>query len=141
MWWRLVGSAIEHAASLANPDQPVDFQTLFLAQEEDDEDTASLAEVLAILIEHWPTTFTAADVATLVNEQGNPHATTLRDFFYPGHTTGQLATPKSVGKRLKSHMDEPVINGKATLILRSTTRAHAGSYFVHRTHEDGDLGI
>jgi hypothetical protein len=81
MWWRLVGSAIEHAARLANPDQPVDFQTMFLDQEEDDEDTASLAEALAILSEHWPTTFTAADVATLVNEQGTPHATTLRDFL------------------------------------------------------------
>ena len=38
MWWRLVGSAVEHAAGLANPDREVDFQKLFLAREDEDED-------------------------------------------------------------------------------------------------------
>ena len=39
MWWRLVGSAVEHAAKLAS-DSELDFQELFLSQEEDDEETA-----------------------------------------------------------------------------------------------------
>ena len=49
MWWRLVGSAVEHAAKLADPDREVDFQKLFLAREDDDEDTTSLAEALEIM--------------------------------------------------------------------------------------------
>jgi hypothetical protein len=139
MWWRLVGSAVEHAASLANPNQPVDFQTMFLDQEEDDEETSSLADILAILAEHCPTTFTAADVATMVNEAGNPHANALRDFLYPGQPPGHLASPKSVGKVLQKHRDEPVKHGENTLILRSTKdRTNALTFFVGRP--DGEAG-
>ena len=36
MWWRLVGSAVENAAKLAG--QELDFQKLFITQEEDDEE-------------------------------------------------------------------------------------------------------
>jgi len=36
MWWRLVGSAVEHAAGLTG--EVLDFQRLFTAQEEEDED-------------------------------------------------------------------------------------------------------
>ena len=48
MWWRLVGSAVEHAAKLTG--QELDFQQLFLAQEEDDEESASLADMLEVLV-------------------------------------------------------------------------------------------
>jgi hypothetical protein len=34
MWWRLIGSAVEHGAKLVG--RELDFQTLFLAQEEDE---------------------------------------------------------------------------------------------------------
>ena len=44
MWWRLVGSAVEHAAMLFEPETPVDFQSLFLAQDDEDEDSTSLAK-------------------------------------------------------------------------------------------------
>ena len=58
MWWRIIGSAVEHAAQCAaaiNPDidhmpeQVLDFGTLFLDQEADDEDATSLAEMLYAL--------------------------------------------------------------------------------------------
>jgi hypothetical protein len=58
MWWRLVGSAIEYAASLAG--EQIEFQKLFLKQEEDDEDSTSLADVLEILVKKWPEKFTAS---------------------------------------------------------------------------------
>ena len=91
MWWRLVGSAIEHAAELANPDQPIDFQTMFLDQEEEDEETSSLADILAILAKHCPTTFTAADVATMVNEQGTrtPQRCAISSFQATRQATSQ----------------------------------------------------
>ena len=65
MWWRLVGSAVEHAAELAG--QELDFQKLFMAQEEDDEESASLADVLDVLVAAYPKEFTAEDVAALIN--------------------------------------------------------------------------
>ena len=43
MWWRLIGSAVEHAAA-----EPIDFQDLFLVQEEDDEELLSLADALDV---------------------------------------------------------------------------------------------
>jgi len=95
-WWRLVGSAVEHAARLvkehnaveretmdretrekmdANAALDVDFKNLFLSQEEDDEDTSSLGETLVVIEQRWskpvPTTIesgtTAAAVADLIN--------------------------------------------------------------------------
>jgi hypothetical protein len=85
MWYRLVGSAIEHAAKLTKPerdaqrkrdskalDPEVDFQKLFLARDDDDEDSTSLAEVLAIMAKQWPETFDASQVMMLMNDQNGP---------------------------------------------------------------------
>jgi hypothetical protein len=69
MWWRLVGSAVEHAAELFEPDCPVDFQSLFLAQDDEDEDSTSLAEALEIMLSKWVGAFDAADVAKAINGQ------------------------------------------------------------------------
>jgi hypothetical protein len=50
MWWRLVGSAVEHAAKLYNSKDEVDFQKIFIEQEEtQDEDSMSLADILESL--------------------------------------------------------------------------------------------
>ena len=57
--WRIVGSAVEHAAQRAAelnpdidhlPDQVLDFGKLFLDQEADDEDATGLAECLHSLV-------------------------------------------------------------------------------------------
>jgi hypothetical protein len=124
MWWRLVGSAVEHAAMLANPDREVDFQKLFLARDEEDEDTTSLADALAIMQSEWPTGFTAAQLAVLVNDLGRPSGTALREFLYPGAPTNFSASKGSVGKLLKKHIDNPVPYGDGTLILRKMEDGH-----------------
>ena len=49
MWWRLVGSAVEHAAGCATGVETIDFRTLFLAQDDEDEDDNALAEALVAL--------------------------------------------------------------------------------------------
>ena len=66
VWWRLIGSAVEHAARLAGRD--LDFQDLFLSQEGDDEDSTSLADALAVMERRW-TEFKANDVADLINKR------------------------------------------------------------------------
>jgi hypothetical protein len=137
MWWRLVGSAVEHASKLISPHQNLDFQSLFLTQEEEDEDTASLAEALAIMAKQWPAkpTFTAADVAEAVNA-GSQTGLLLRDFLFPAMPPGALATPKSVGRRLKCHVGEPVQKGAKVLTLSvEKTGDKALNYFIKSTQK------
>ena len=63
MWWRMVGSAVEHAAKL-HGEEEIDFQKLFLKQEEEeDEDSISLVDALTVMAEKWGAGFHATDVA------------------------------------------------------------------------------
>ena len=66
MWWRLVGSAVEHAAERIG--QKLDFKDLFIVQEEDDEELASLGDVLDILAKKWPKGFSPLSLAKMVND-------------------------------------------------------------------------
>lgn len=141
-WWRLCGSAIEHAARLAGIE--LDFQTLFLSQEEDDEETASLADALLALAAIWPEgkTFQAADIARVINDRSEfslnkERGATLREFLFPDFTTKaeQTVTAKSVGKRLKRHVGEPLKHCAHTYCLREQPKPPgkpdvAVSYFV-----------
>jgi hypothetical protein len=127
MWWRLVGSAVEHAAGLLEPaHEEIDFQNLFVGQEEaDDEDALSLADTLEILAKRWPNAFHAKEVTDYMNGEGSfvlSDAVALREFLFPGAETGFTASVRSTGKRLTSHIDEPVksSDGERTLILRKT---------------------
>jgi hypothetical protein len=122
-WWRLIGSAVEYAdeqtcppPSPADP-EPLDFQKLFLAQEDDEEESAALVDILAILVKRWPKgkAFKASDVATLINEWSDLDGRALREILFPD--AKHDPTAKSVGRRLKSHVDEPVWYGERTLIL------------------------
>jgi hypothetical protein len=122
VWWRLIGSAIEHAAQCAG--KAVDFHQLFIAQEADDEDSSELADVLAVLNKRWQTgTFKAADVATAINEHESD-SPILREFLFPGGKSDQIVTTKAVGKRLCSHVDNPVLHHAETLTLRVVKDAH-----------------
>jgi hypothetical protein len=83
MWYRLVGSAIEHAAKLVidhiepgtfEPDdplrpQPIDLEQIFKQRDAEDEESSGLAEVLDILQRQWPTHFLANDVAKFMNTE------------------------------------------------------------------------
>jgi hypothetical protein len=132
MWWRLIGSAVEHAYKQTPPpapswyQEPLDFEKLFLTLEDDEEESAALADVLAIFAKRWPEgkTFKAADVATLINVWGDPDGHELREILFPAAKYDP--TTKSVGRRLKSHVDEPVRHGERTLALRCRRDASGG---------------
>jgi hypothetical protein len=163
MWWRLVGSAVEHAAKLMadhvepgayddEPDDParpvaIDFQKLFLERDEEDEESTGLAEALDILHRHWPTPFTAIDVAKFMNtdqlqtkdaygnlmfdQYGNPvlednvEGSVLLDFFYPSRLPKFRATTKSLGRLLHTnHLKNPVPHGNRVLMLRERKDPH-----------------
>jgi hypothetical protein len=118
MWWRLVGSAVEHAAGLIG--HTLDFQQLFLEQEGDEEESVALADVLDICLRKWPVGFTASEMAGAVNI--TPPAEdeqTLREFLLPGCLPHHVFSAISVGKLLKQHLDAPVLHNGRTLVLRA----------------------
>jgi hypothetical protein len=135
MWWRLVGSAVEHAADLYGGS--VDFQKLFLSREEDDEETATLADVLSILsikFAGW-NTFKASDAAKLFDSQDSmwDDATDrLASFFAPNRPPGYKVTSKVVGKLLSENRDNPILRGDVTLVLRTKVEHHVAVYWIEK---------
>ncbi len=147
-WWRLVGSAVEnaaaqhveHVAALAMPagtttPKLVRFRDLFLEQEQDDEETASLADVLDALAGKWPDCriFHSNDVGRVINDQSDYRteaekqaAQTIREFLFPNLPPGHTVTAKAIGKRLKRYVGDPVRYGARTLVLKSQPDPNGG---------------
>jgi hypothetical protein len=96
MWWRLIGSAVEDAAELAG--HRLDFEKLFLVQEEDDEESASLADVLDVFLAKWGMReFEAKDVAELINNQyPDDDGQLLRDYLLPGALKHHMFSSKTI---------------------------------------------
>jgi hypothetical protein len=125
MWWRLVGSAVENAAKLAGKE--LDFQTLFITQEEDDEDSATLADVLQVLLARCPREFMAKDVAELVNAsqfggfvsntEEASNRKLVRDFLLPGAPDDHLISTKSIGRLLRRHLDNAVSSDNGDMLV------------------------
>jgi hypothetical protein len=123
IWWRLVGAAVENAVSLVGGN--LDFQSLFASQEEEDEESATLADALEVMLKQWSKEFTANDVAALINIP-NPgeDVQTLRDFLLPGAVAGHAISAVAIGKILKKHLDGPVNSAGRALVLRSREDKH-----------------
>jgi hypothetical protein len=104
----------------------IDFRQLFLDQESDEEDSASLADTLSVLNKRWPGgTFKAADVAGLINENGNtPDGVVIREFLFPGQKS-DVVSAKSVGRRLLAHVGNPVRQDDKTLSLYAGADNHS----------------
>jgi hypothetical protein len=147
MWWRLVGSAVEHAAKQAG--ETVDFEKLFLNQDDDNEDDVCLGEVLAALQASMGAGFKASDVCGAINNPTHVANGTLREFFCPTLADGAKASPAAVGKILKRHVGEPVYVGKLkaeggdgrwTLTLKAIKDRSAGkaalSYAINKIVEE-----
>ena len=154
LWWRVVGAAIENGAKLHSEDidpaaydekdrsRPVgiDFQQLFLEQESDEEDSASLADALGVLNKRWPGgTFKAADVASMINETGNAaDSVVIREFLFPGQKTDTVSS-KSVARRLHAHTGNPVRQDDKILSLYAGTDSNSKmkTFLVRETMAEG----
>jgi hypothetical protein len=168
-WWRLCGSAVEHGArqhcnmsflyeGLPRP-QPISFRQEFLFQEDEEEEGASLGEMLSALDDQWPKgeVFKAVDVAKLINGESrikHPEAPVteekqarydadsatekrcseaLSELLFPDHRgRKQEVSAPLVGKRLRNHLRNPVrFNGRTlTLIGNPDTHTKEISYYV-----------
>jgi hypothetical protein len=141
LWWRLVGSAVEYAVKQYGGS--LDFRDLFIEQEKaDDEDTVFLVDFLETVSERWPTGFTAAEIAEIINSDEMIHRT-LFDFLYPGTpaamTIKSAITANSVTKRLKMHLGAPVASKGEVLKLIQIAPAlghraerHVQRFYVER---------
>src|SRR5262249_48534050 len=106
----------------------LDFQKLFITQEEDEEDSASLGEILEVMRKKWPINFQATDVAGWVNGedpyQNDDDKQTLRDFLTQSSNSTAILSAKSTGRLLKKPHDEPARHGEQTLVLRRIKDTH-----------------
>ena len=118
MWWRLVGSAVEHAATKCG--ESLEFSKLFRAVEDEDEDDVSLGEVLAAMDSIYKESrlFKAKDVADIINTFQHEYQDTFHNFFCPTLDAGRRASPVSIGRKLKQHVDGPVVIDGKTLTLK-----------------------
>ena len=143
VWWRLVGSAVEHAASAALGREEVSFMAIFERQEAGNEDDVGLAEFLEALLgtierkmanrpppavaqamgggSGRPDVLTGAEITNIVNDmmQNIGGYDVVRQFLWPeGGLEYAPTTANVIGKRLAVHLDNPVPAGGRTLILR-----------------------
>ena len=151
-WWTLVGYPVEFAARQhkehidglvmdANntcPPELISFKDLFIEQEQDDEDSASLADALGLLAAKWPNAvrFKAVAVASMMNvddsyggasEAEREIAMTLREVLFPDLPPNQTVGPKATGRRLKRHVGGAVQHDGKTLCLREERDTHTKS--------------
>jgi hypothetical protein len=130
LWWRLVGAAVEHAAKQHSAATPIDFEIIFRSQEDtEDEESLTLAEVLNALSQRWPKGLVASDVAGVINDarsfNSNASADSvfsgmLQGFLYPTIQHDRYVSPRSVGKQLGKHRNNPVrYDQQQVLTLRS----------------------
>jgi hypothetical protein len=134
-WWELVGSAIEHAAKLCaeedhgwvadhNPGcaaEPINFADLF--RENEDEESAGLAELLAAMQKRWPGGFMPRTVAAYLAPDDAPPTGDAREMQSCLERAGGKAlrpvSPSSVTWALKKLTDAPVeLDQKTVLVLR-----------------------
>jgi hypothetical protein len=129
-WYRLIGSAVEHAA--VQTGNVIDFEKQFAEQDEDDEDDAGLVDVL-VAIDDWAkrlanniganngkAPFKANELCVELNadDWGYSLRDAARTFFYPDLKAEERVGAVSLGRGLKRHVDEPVRRGEGTLTLR-----------------------
>ena len=100
----------------------IDFGTIFRDVEGEDEEAASLGDVLDVLHDVWPTSyFTAADVLKMIEEPeggGGPKAERAKAFFKQQGGVADLSAMK-IGRRLGFMLDTPIeFEGKTLKLVR-----------------------
>jgi hypothetical protein len=149
MWQRMIGSAVEHAAKCVDEKQVIDFGTLFLKQEEDDEEAASLVEVLDILDKEMSTNlnsptpllnpvdhkFKAGDMAKWLNGiQLDDDALTVRGFLFPGWPPNATIKAEKASAALRGHLGRWERYGDKEIRLTKIWDSHANVtlFYVER---------
>jgi hypothetical protein len=117
IWYRLIGSAVEHAAECYESDTKVDFCQLFL-NTEDDEMTDALSGLQALgQLTSWKP-FRAKFISDRITTTANDELTeTVRGWLFPQEYAD--VTSQSVGYALKARVDMPTRGDKGVLVLKT----------------------
>jgi hypothetical protein len=131
---------LNNAARCAGQD--INLKDRFLEQEDEDEDTSAVTDTRKAMAAKWPNAwaFSAADAARVINDQSEYASTiekecgaSMREFLFRAIPPSQLVTPRSLGKRLKCRVGEPVkVAGRTAAsnsieLIRFSNRTSAGS--------------
>ncbi len=146
LWWHLVGSAVEHAAKLANEKASVadiitgrrasaeiSFRMLFLSGEADEEQTSSLATVLDALRKEFSGAFKAADVVPIADDPGVRGREFKAALESASGKPLPIVTATTVAWRLKAITDAPVLLGGGNtyaLRCRAQDAGKRGGLFI-----------
>jgi hypothetical protein len=160
-WWHIVGSAVEYAAdehvrwrkaeieALENvfptdrdeqwrqrradtcPPQEMSFSRQFLDLEKDEEQTSSLATVLAVLRTRWSCGFKAHQVSEYIGQSTTDAIEFKAALEQASGKMIAVITATIVTWRLKAIVDAPVeIDGKLVALRYAPELGHGGSYQV-----------
>jgi hypothetical protein len=169
MWYRLVGSAIEHATRCYKEAYPDDgnaaeivFEQLFAKQKSSETEGVSLAEMLDVFEETMELHFKRARVAknklgkgkylskhiaACLNQDPPPEGVNIiRGFLFQKIPLNARLSSHAVGRALNKYKDKRLILEREILVLRiaKDTHANADVYFVERTPieaQDADAGV
>jgi hypothetical protein len=106
------------------PDKVLDFATLFLDQEAEDEDTADWADCLNAVTKVPVGKLSASELCYQLNNVENDNTTIIKEVLFPAMPPGAKITPKAVAKRLSAKVDDPVRCDGSILTLRSAKDTH-----------------
>jgi hypothetical protein len=163
MWYRLVGSAVEHATrcykeAYPNDDKAVaiEFEQLFAKQKAGEAEGTSLTETLGEFektIEFCLTRaravravrtgkgkYTAKEITTCFNQDDPPEGVILiRGFLFQKVPLNHKLSPHTVARALGTYKDKWVVLGKEKLTLRIYPDPHtkANIYWVERVPVEG----
>jgi hypothetical protein len=136
-WHRLIGSALQYAAECAKGvienTEDISFKDLFLKQDENDDDTAGLGEMLDILHRRWPGTSKAAEIVAFIKMHYHQYAdaddaedaeamdaSVIRSFLFPNLPANAEPAVKTFSTRLKGYKETPVHYNGEMLQLRTS---------------------
>jgi hypothetical protein len=139
-WWHLVGSAVESAAAAIG--ESVSFKKIFISREEEGADALDLGDMLEALAAMFGgIDFGANDVAMAINAATTTGsaAMTVREYLYPAARDEAKMSAKSVSKRLRGHLDEPVRRENYTVRLKAPKGEKVMKFYVETKPDAMDV--
>jgi hypothetical protein len=146
LWWYLIGSAIEHAAMLmceeensllpgADPDPTcpttkISFKDALKEEEDEDDHTLALRDVLVFAMRRWPTGFKASDMQQYLADT-TPQSLAIKDALeIASGKPIEVISTKRVTDRLKSIRDAVVYVDDVPRQLVYFPNDHGGTFRI-----------
>jgi hypothetical protein len=145
-WFHLAGFPVEHAAQLheqaalagnvkqnsARPPSAINFRTIILSAEADEEHTGSLATVLEVILNKWPNGCQASDIAAFAGLADVAAIEFKAALEAASEKAIKVVTATTVTWRLKALRDGPVQLSHGVYVLRFLPNHQGGTWKVEK---------